>query len=123
MRGGDILFDVAVNRTNGNLYAVWQDARFSGFQIDQIAFSQSTDGGATWSAPIKVNLTPTNIPIVRQQAFTPSVEVESDGTVVVTTTTSATMPDTAGLELADYWAVSCSPPTAPRRAAGATRSG
>ena len=33
VRGGDILFDVAVNRSNGNLYAVWQDARFSDFEM------------------------------------------------------------------------------------------
>ena len=109
VRGGDILFDVAVNRSNGNLYAVWQDARFSGFQIDQIAFSQSTDGGFSWSAPIKVNLTPTNIPILRQQAFTPSVSVESDGTVVINYYDFRNDTGTAGQELADYWAASCTP--------------
>ena len=108
VRGGDILFDVAVNRTNGNLYAVWQDARFSGFQIDQIAFSQSTDGGFSWSVPIKVNLTPSNIPILRQQAFTPSVSVESDGTVVINYYDFRKDTGTAGQELADYWAASCS---------------
>ena len=32
VRSGDTLFDVAVDRSNGNLYAVWQDARFSGFR-------------------------------------------------------------------------------------------
>ena len=47
----------------GRLYATWQDARFSGGQNDSIAFSQSLDGGLTWSAPIKVNQTPTGIPI------------------------------------------------------------
>ena len=108
VRGGDILFDVAVNRTNGNLYAVWQDARFSGFQIDQIAFSLSTDGGFTWSAPIKVNLTPSQLPILRQQAFTPSVSVESDGTVVINYYDFRNDTGTAGQELADYWAASCS---------------
>ena len=108
VRGGDILFDVAVNRTNGNLYAVWQDARFSGFQIDQIAFSQSTDGGFSWSVPIKANLTPSNIPILRQQAFTPSVSVENDGTVVINYYDFRNDTGTAGQELADYWAASCS---------------
>ena len=33
---------------------------------------------------IKVNKTPTNIPIGNQQAFTPSVDVAADGTVAVT---------------------------------------
>jgi hypothetical protein len=58
IRTGDILFDVAVDRTDGTLYAVWQDARFGGQRFDSIAFSRSTDNGLTWSAPIKVNRTP-----------------------------------------------------------------
>jgi len=98
-----------VNWIIRNLYAVWQDARFSNFQIDQIAFSQSTDGGATWSAPIKVNQTPAVGPILSQQAFTPSVSVESDGTVVINYYDFRN--DQAGddqNELADYWAASCS---------------
>ena len=48
----------SIRRTDGRLYAVWQDARFSDFQNDSIAFSQSLDGGLTWSDPIKVNETP-----------------------------------------------------------------
>ncbi len=89
IRTGDILFDVAVDLTStspgfGNLYAVWQDARFSGFARDEIAFAMSTDGGFTWSAPIKVNQTPANIPSGNRQAFTPSVHVSADGTVGVT---------------------------------------
>jgi hypothetical protein len=79
---------VAVNASNGNLYAVWMDARFSffttgAFQYDSIAYSQSTNGGATWSAPIQVNLTPNSEPINDRQAFTPSVDVGADGTVTV----------------------------------------
>jgi hypothetical protein len=87
------------------------DARFDGglFLVDHdnIAFSQSTDGGATWSAPIKVNQTPTGEPNYDQQAFTPSVDVDGDGTVTVThydfrnNTDSPTALDT------DYFAVSC----------------
>jgi hypothetical protein len=81
--GGGVFFDAAVDRNNGNLYAVWEDARFSGGQYNSIVFSQSTDGGLTWSAPIKINQTPTNIPAGDQQAFTPSVAVSADGTVAV----------------------------------------
>jgi hypothetical protein len=84
IRTGDILFDVAVDRTDGTLYAVWQDARFGGQRFDSIAFSRSTDNGLTWSAPIKVNRTPTSEPVDDQQAFTPPVHVTDDGTVVVT---------------------------------------
>src|SRR5262249_23603187 len=33
----NFVFDVAVDPTSGNLYAVWQDARFSNFQYTSIA--------------------------------------------------------------------------------------
>ena len=84
VRTGDIIPDVAVNPDNGRLYAVWQDARFSGFQNDSIAFSQSLDGGLTWSDPIKVNATPTSLAAGNQQAFTASVDVAEDGTIAAT---------------------------------------
>jgi len=107
VRTGDIIPDIAVDPSNGNLYAVWQDARFSGGAFDSIAFSMSTDGGFTWSPTIKVNATPTNIPAGNQQGFTPSVHVSSDGTVGVTyydfrnnTSDPATLPT-------DYWIVHC----------------
>src|SRR5262245_24652283 len=90
IRTGDLLFDVAVDLTAtspgvGNVYAVWQDARFSGFTRDEIAFAMSRDVGQTWSAPIKVNQTPPNAAQPGNgQAFTPSVHVSADGTVGVT---------------------------------------
>jgi hypothetical protein len=84
VRAGEPLISVAVDPNNGNIYAVWSDGRFSGFAHADAAFSMSTDGGLTWSAPIKVNQTPTNIPAGDQQAFTPNVAVNSDGTVAVT---------------------------------------
>jgi len=49
----------AVDMRNGNLYAVWEDGRFANFQYNDIAFSMSADGGASWSAPIRVNRPPT----------------------------------------------------------------
>src|SRR5262249_11284776 len=61
----------AVDRGNGNLYAVWEDGRFSNFQYNDIAFSGSTDGGFTWSAPIRVNQTPLNVAPANRQAFLP----------------------------------------------------
>src|SRR5205807_356208 len=71
--------EIAVDPTNGNVYAVWEDSMFSGFAHDDIAFSTSTDEGVTWSAPIKINQTPSNIP-----AFLPSIAVAANGTVAVT---------------------------------------
>lgn len=103
VRTGNILFDVAVNRSNGTLYAVWQDARFTG--VDAIAFAQSTDGGLTWSAPIKVNQTPTNVSLAQQQAFNPSVAVNWFGTLLVTYYDFRNA--SGSVDLTDYFAVSC----------------
>jgi hypothetical protein len=83
VRTSALIPDFAVDQSNGRAYAVWQDARFNGFQADGILMSMSTDGGLTWSSPVEVNKTPTNIPIGNQQAFTPSVHVLPDGTVGV----------------------------------------
>ena len=79
VRTGDIIPDIAVDAQSGALYVVWQDARFSGGSHDDVAFSSSTDGGLTWSMPIKANQTP-----VPAAAFTPSVDVAADHTVGVT---------------------------------------
>jgi hypothetical protein len=79
--GADIgggLPDIAADPKSGALYVVWEDSRFSGTHND-IALSKSTDGGLTWSAPQKVNQTPSPV-----EAFTPMVDVLPDGTVAVT---------------------------------------
>jgi hypothetical protein len=78
LRTGDIIPEPAIDPATGQLYAVWQDSRFNGGNHDEIALSTSTDGGNTWSTPIRVN-TPTGRP-----AFNPSVRVNSAGTVAVT---------------------------------------
>jgi hypothetical protein len=104
IRTGEILADFTVDPANGNLYVVWADARFSNFKHNDIAFSMSTDGGFTWSAPIKINQTPTNIPEADQQAFTPSVAVNSAGTVAVTYYDFRNNTNAAGVPT-DYWLV------------------
>jgi hypothetical protein len=92
---------------------VWQDSRFSGGQFDSIAFSQSLDGGLTWSTPIKVNLTPGDQPAGDQQAFTASVHVTAEGTIGVTYYDFRNNTPAATLET-DYFLVHCHPtsPTA-----------
>jgi len=103
VRDAAILFDVAVNRDSGRLYLVWQDTRFRG--VDQVAFSQSSDNGATWSTPIRVDRTPPNRNLLREQAFVPSIEVAPGGELVVTYYNFQN--DTAGSgEATDYWSVS-----------------
>lgn len=77
IRDAALLPQVAV-APNGTLYVVWQDGRFTGGQIDGIAFSQSADGGLSWSTPVQINGVPT------AQAFTPQIHVLADGTVGVT---------------------------------------
>ncbi len=80
IRTGDIIPEPAIDPSTGQLYVVWQDSRFNGHHFDEVALSTSTNGGATWSAPIQVNTnTPSNRP-----GFTPMVRVSSDGTVGVT---------------------------------------
>jgi hypothetical protein len=123
VRAGDIIPDIGVNRTNGNLYAVWQDARFNGGAADAVAFSQSSDGGLTWSMPIKVNQTPTSIPTGNQQAFTPSVEVANDGTIGVTYyDLRNNTADPTALQT-DYFAVHCHPTAPTACASGSGWSG
>jgi hypothetical protein len=107
VRTGDIIPDVAVNRSNGNLYAVWQDARFDGFTHDDIAFTQSTDGGNSWSAPIKVNQTPASEPTGDRQAFNAAVHVADDGTVGVSYYDFRNNTPSPADLLTDHWVAHC----------------
>jgi hypothetical protein len=99
---------VAGNPSNGNLYAAWQDARFSGGQYNGIVFSMSSDGGLTWSEPIQINQTPTDIDPGDQQAFLPTIQVAADGTVGVTYYDFRFNDPQPGLPT-DYWFVHAHP--------------
>lgn len=99
LRTGSGIPDIAVDRSSGAAYVVWEDARFSGGQREGIALSKSTDDGRTWSAPEQVNQ------VTSTQAFTPTVTVASDGTVGVSyydLRNATTDPSTL---LTDYWLV------------------
>ena len=80
VRTGDIIPEIASDERAGTdtVYMAWQDARFTGFQRDQIAFSKSTDGGLTWSAPVRINNRR-----FATQAFTPAIRVDGAGNVAV----------------------------------------
>lgn len=69
-RVGNGLPAPAVDPETGDLYLVWEDARFSG--QDEAVITRSTDGGATWTAPKRVS-TPGG------PAFTPTVAVLDSG--------------------------------------------
>jgi hypothetical protein len=107
VRDAGILFDTAVDRSNGNLYLAWQDSRFSGGEIDEIAFSMSTNSGRTWSPPVKINKTPNRANRFRQAAFVPTIAVNRDGVIMVTYYDFRH--DNASGELADHFAVFCNP--------------
>ena len=80
VRTGDIIPEIASDERAGHdeVYAVWQDARFNGFQRDQVAFSRSTDGGRTWSTPVRISTHN------ETQAFTPAIRVDAQGNIGVT---------------------------------------
>jgi hypothetical protein len=103
--------DVAVDPNNGNVYVVWEDARFGDFQYPSIALAMSTDGGLTWSEPIQVNQTPTDLHPNNQQALHPSVHVNADGVVAVTYYDFRFNTPEEGAPT-DYWLVHADPATA-----------
>ena len=72
--------------------------------------SMSADGGLTWSAPIQVNKSPSNIAPANRQAFIPSVAVAADGTVAVTYYDFRFNDANPGTPT-DYWLVHCHPTT------------
>jgi hypothetical protein len=101
VRTGDIIPNIAVDASSGTLYVVWQDSRFSGGAHDDIAFSQSTDGGLTWTEAVKINQTTNNA-----AAFTASIKVAADGTVGVTYYDFRNNTSAAGVPT-DYWLIHC----------------
>ena len=106
VRAAQLLFDVAVDPADGALYVVWQDGRFASFLRDSIALSVSTDGGVTWSEPVRIDTTPDDLPDLNRQAFLPSVHVNEKGRAAVTFYDFRFN----GLEpeaLTDHWAITC----------------
>jgi len=96
IRDGSILGSFAVD-VAGNLYAVWQDSRFSSGARDGIAFARSVDGGHTWSAALRINGDPT------VQAFVPTVHVRDDGVIGVTYYDLRSNTVNANTLPTDYW--------------------
>lgn len=68
--------DIAVD--GNKAYAVWEDALPDAPRIGRILFSQSADGGLTWSAPTVISKTPAGV-----DAFVPTIAVNSSHTVGV----------------------------------------
>ncbi len=67
----------AIDPRNGRLYIVWEDARFTDGQVNEIALSFSNNGGTSWSKPLRVN------EFTGNPAFLPSIQVNASGVVGV----------------------------------------
>jgi hypothetical protein len=98
VRTGDIIPSWAVDPTSGTLYAVWQDSRFNGGTHDDVVFAKSTDGGLTWSAPVRISQAP-NV-----ASFTPTVAVTGGVVAVTYYDFRNNTPDPGSLPT-DYWIV------------------
>jgi hypothetical protein len=105
LRTADIVPDIAVDPRSGRLYVAWQDAavQTSG---SGIVLSTSANGGRTWSKPLEVSKTPDSDLQGNGQAFTPMVDVTSNGTVGVTYYDFRRNTPAPGA-LTDYWIVTC----------------
>jgi hypothetical protein len=110
VRAGGGLPDIAVDRNPtspgyGNLYAVWGDSvgseKVKSNFHSTIVFTESTDGGLTWSPLSRIDQSPGDV-----QAFTPSVHVASDGTVGVTYYDFRNNTSAPGLPT-DQWFIHC----------------
>jgi hypothetical protein len=105
VRSDGVIVDLAVDDSNGphrgRVYIVWQDHQSNPFGDDTIMLAHSDDGGLTWSAPVKVNQTPTNT--FTDQAFEPNVHVNSDGVVAVSYYDFRGDKPGLGTLTTDYW--------------------
>lgn len=78
LRAGSGLPNAAIDPRTGELYVAYEGSEFTGGAYDAIQLVHSTDGGHTWSGPTRVNQAP------GAPAFTPSIAVDTHGTVSLT---------------------------------------
>ncbi len=110
LRDASLLFSPTVDQSNGNLYVAWEQPDGKHPKLASILFTESTDLGKTWSAPVKVNQTPANsVNPLRGQAFNPTIAAALDGTLVLTYYDFRNDTGPAGNELADAWVLFCKP--------------
>ncbi len=107
VRSDGVIVDLAVDNSNGphrgRIYLTWQDHQDNPNGDDLIMVSHSDDGGLTWSAPVKVNQTPSDA--FTDQAFEPAVHVNSDGVVAVTYYDFRNDVSGDGVLTTDHWIV------------------
>ena len=110
IRGGTNIIDVAVDRSTGRLVAVWEEI-FSDDILGRpkVAFTQSDDGGQSWTDPVRIDQTPSSETELLNQAFVPSVEISDDGTIGVTYYNFENDTPDMAPSLTDYWFIHCHP--------------
>jgi hypothetical protein len=96
--GGLLDIDVA----GQNAYVVWEDALASAPTRGRILFSQSTNGGLTWSSPIVISHTPATV-----DAFIPTIVVNSAGTLGVSYYDFRNNVSTDSIASTDLWLTRC----------------
>ena len=99
LRTGAIIPQPAIDPVSGQLYVVWEDARFNNNQNDQVVISTSPRGGAAWTTPKLVN------PPGDPAAFTPAVAVDNRGVVGVSYYALSTSLQGAPIDVlpTDFW--------------------
>jgi hypothetical protein len=107
LRTGAIIPEPAIDPASGQLYVVWEDARFNNEQNDQVVISMSARGGNGWTEPTLVN------PPGDLAAFTPSVAVDSTGRVGVAyyALSKSLNRVPIGVLPTDYWFTQAVPPS------------
>ena len=88
---GSLVVDRSGTATSGNVYIVWHDGRnlivpsftISGFYgYADVLLRRSTDGGAKWSAAVRVNTNPEPLPSGRgTDQYQPGVAVDNTGKI------------------------------------------
>ena len=91
--------DFAVDGTT--VYAAWEDALPAAPRIGRILFSQSSDGGLTWSTPVAISKTPAGI-----DAFIPTIAVNASHAVGVSYYDFRANTPAPGADT-DVWLVRC----------------
>lgn len=83
LKTGRLLPRVAVDPISGTVYVAWSDSSFGAGGYNDVALSISTDGGDSWSDPVRVNRTPANEAEPNRQTFTPEITATTDRGVAV----------------------------------------